>query len=287
MTYDMADDLYPNRIPADFTGRVASYLDHPSNPDAWAQLCARFPNNPKTAIVINPYDNEGDALDVEPGITTPVQSEPALAVQWVQARRAAGHPDPTVYCGQNVWWAPIQAAFDAAGVAHPSYWVANYSLDPVVIPAGAKALQHQDVPPDYSICSDDWPATAPTGDDMPGTIIRDATAGDIGAEYATDGLLGCSPVPIDGPTAAAYVALGWRVVDLTGQQVGLIRQQVSAQQQNLIHWIVAAIQALPAASSSGTLTPDQITAAVQAGLASVTAVTTATTTITAKPAAVS
>jgi hypothetical protein len=126
---------------------------------AWsAEDWDRFPNSVHVHIVVHASTNSGSVLDVENGDATPAQ-----AVGWVVMRRAAG-ADPSVYCNQQdtgTGWPAVRAAFQAAGVAEPHYWVAAYVQDPSQvpeIPAGAIALQYYDFGDyDGSVVADDWP----------------------------------------------------------------------------------------------------------------------------------
>jgi hypothetical protein len=84
-------------------------------------------------------------------------------------RRAAG-ADPTIYCNASTWPA-VRAAFAAANVAEPHYWIAKYDGDPT-IPAGAVAKQYRgDVAPGYDVSSvvDYWPGVDPAPTNPGGT----------------------------------------------------------------------------------------------------------------------
>lgn len=149
----MYDAVSPSAIP--ITAEiVAGYL--PPSRYAWsAQDWARFPNAVHVKIAIFASTNDGHVLDVEPGCASPIQ-----APGWVVKRRAAGM-DPTVYCNLSTWPA-VQAAFTAAGVGQPHYWIAHYGTG-AVIPAGAVAVQYADPPGgsggnyDISAVADHWP----------------------------------------------------------------------------------------------------------------------------------
>jgi len=70
--------------------------------------------------------------------------------------------DPTVYVNERNDWGPTKAAFDAAGVAHPHWWVANYDGREDYIPSGAVARQYANEPmvgfhADASAVIDHWP----------------------------------------------------------------------------------------------------------------------------------
>jgi hypothetical protein len=132
---------------------VAYYIDGIYQTSV-APVIARFPNAvlvPISAI----GTNAGIVGDVEPGCMSPAQG-----VAWVQMRRATG-VDPTLYVNETYGWGPVRQAFQAAGVAEPHYWVANY--DGVQsIPAGAVAKQYANPTLthghfDLSVVADYWP----------------------------------------------------------------------------------------------------------------------------------
>lgn len=110
-----------------------------------------FPHAVWVGISVRAAWTVGQVLDVETGDATPAE-----APGWVSARRSAG-VDPSIYCNLATWPA-VQAAFQAAGVAEPHYWIAHYDGQ-TAIPAGAVAKQHtgdfQGV--DISSVADVWP----------------------------------------------------------------------------------------------------------------------------------
>lgn len=134
----MIDALFPNGIP---TGTscdiIAAYIDHSDNANSFTQAVARFPN--AIHLRISVHGNVAEILDCE----TSTAIRPADCPPWVVRCRAAGI-DPTVYCNQMSGWPAVRAAFKAAGVAEPHYWVANYDGNPTV-PAGAVAKQWTDL----------------------------------------------------------------------------------------------------------------------------------------------
>lgn len=114
----------------------------------------RFPTATKVRIATRANVNDGNVLDVEKGDATPGE-----APGWVVMRRAAG-VDPTVYCNASAL-ATVQAAFTAANVPQPHYWVAHYDNIPS-IPDGAVAKQYINDPSsgghyDLSAVADYWP----------------------------------------------------------------------------------------------------------------------------------
>lgn len=151
MTRTLYDAIAANQIPAG-AALIAGYGDGLYN-DFGAERVA-FPNARVVEIAVFAEDDLGVVLDVEKG-----NAAPAQAPGWVVKRRAAG-VDPTVYCSLATW-PSVKAAFTAAGVAQPHFWIAAYDGDPT-IPAGAVAKQYQDVGPyDRSSVADYWPGVDP------------------------------------------------------------------------------------------------------------------------------
>ena len=151
MTRTCYDAINPANVPASAT-LVAGYGD-----GYWNDVAAfrrRFPHATVVEITVFASDDQGTVLDVETGDATPAQ-----APGWVKKRRAAG-VDPTIYCNASTW-PEVKAAFAAAKVAPPHYWIAHY--DGVrVIPQGAVAKQYQDPGPyDLSVVADYWPGVDP------------------------------------------------------------------------------------------------------------------------------
>ncbi|MHA6758370.1 peptidoglycan-binding domain-containing protein [Streptacidiphilus sp. PAMC 29251] len=151
MTRSMYDAVVPSGIPAGAT-LVAGYVNgRYANTVA---MRARFPHAVVVGIAVTAGFNGGTVLDVEQG-----DASPAEAPGWVTMRRAAG-VDPTVYCNTSTWPA-VKAAFAAAKVAPPHYWVAHFGVAPV-IPAGAIALQYRTTSEyDESVVAAYWPGVDP------------------------------------------------------------------------------------------------------------------------------
>jgi hypothetical protein len=156
----MYDSVTPGAIPTSAV-LVAGYVD---GPYAWSKGdWARFPKAVKVRIATRAATNDGHVLDVEPGDATAAQ-----AVNWVVMRRKAA-VDPSIYCSQSAW-AGVRAAFAAARVAAPHYWIAHYDGDKT-IPAGAVAKQYADPPNtgghyDLSAVADHWPGVDQGEPDM-------------------------------------------------------------------------------------------------------------------------
>lgn len=181
MTRRMADSITPTDIPVNdpTTGRpwdlVLGYVD---GRYAWSAAgWARFPNSVHVRCAVFASTLDADVLDRETGDATAAQ-----AVTWVQQKRARGD-DPTVYVGLSEWGA-LQAAFNAAGVAHPHYGVAAYpGAGPVQQTLnGITSVFHQftDTPGghwDESVVVDGWLSSTPlitpsyAGDDMGYVVV--------------------------------------------------------------------------------------------------------------------
>lgn len=161
--------MYDSTAAADIpttAAMVAGYL--PPSRFAWSAAdWARFPGAVKVRIAVRADVDDGHVLDVETGDATPAQ-----APGWVKMRRAAG-ADPSVYCSASLW-PTVQAAFTAAKVPQPHYWIAAYPGGGQVIPAGAVAHQWANETItgqhfDLSVVADHWP-----GVDQGGTVTTPA-----------------------------------------------------------------------------------------------------------------
>ena len=162
----MFDSINADAVPAD-ARIVAGYVGG-RWPDA-AALAARFPNALVVTIAVSASER-ARCLDVENGDATPQQ-----APGWAQEQRAAGEPWPWVYMNEATWPA-VRAAFAAAGVADPLWFVAQYDGDPVL--AGDQiAKQYQDVGPyDQSVVADYVPGLDPAPDPAPPIPLEDTMA---------------------------------------------------------------------------------------------------------------
>ncbi len=163
MTRIMYDALSTeaSTIPAD-AQLVAGYIDAgpvPAAPPWSADTWALFPNAIHVPIATQPGTDGGLVLDVEAGNATPEQ-----APGWVVMRRQAG-VHPTVYCSESDW-PDVRAAFAAAVVAEPEWWIAGYpgsvgagNLYPgsVAHQWGGNAAGTWDV----SVVADYWPGVDP------------------------------------------------------------------------------------------------------------------------------
>jgi hypothetical protein len=159
VTRIMYDAVTASNVPASAT-LVAGYGDGYYN--NVAEFRARFPHAIVVEIAVSSHHNLGVVLDVETGDATPTE-----APGWVTMRRSAG-VDPTIYCNSSTW-PSVRAAFKAAGVAEPHWWIAQYDGDPSIFP-GAVAKQYADPGPyDLSSVADYWPGVDPQEPDMPMT----------------------------------------------------------------------------------------------------------------------
>jgi hypothetical protein len=120
----MADSITPTDIPVNdpTTGRPWDYvLGYVDGHFTWpASGWARFPQSRHVRCAVFASTLDADVLDQETGDATAAE-----AVAWVQAKRARGDAEPTVYTAYGTWGA-LQAAFNAARVPHPHYGVAAY-----------------------------------------------------------------------------------------------------------------------------------------------------------------
>jgi len=140
-------------------------------------------------IAVFSSTNNGIVGDCENGDMTP-----QTAVSWVVMRRQAG-VDPTIYCSLSAW-SSVQAAFTAAGVPQPHYWIAAYPGIGPSLYTGSIAHQYADTGPngeniDISVVAPYWPGfdtavPTPQGEDVPAsTDVVDSWSvpGTDGAQY--------------------------------------------------------------------------------------------------------
>jgi len=148
---DMYDSTVPANIPAG-AKYVAGYVD-----GAWPWMRTHpnlFPNATKLTFCVF-ASSRARCLDVEKGNATPAQ-----APGWVKAERAAGE-DPWVYCSRlgTYGWQAVQDAFNAQHVAHPWYFIADYTTPrgTLLVLNGHTAIAHQYAdrgPYDVSVLTD-------------------------------------------------------------------------------------------------------------------------------------
>jgi hypothetical protein len=164
MTRIMYDSVTPRNVPAD-AQMVAGYADGVyAN---LAELRARFPRATVVSIAVR-WTTCAQVRDVENGDATPAQ-----AVLWcTQTMAGVTSQHLTVYCNSSMWPA-VRAAFQAAGVGEPNYWVAQYDGDPT-IPAGAAAKQYLGDYHGYdqSSVADYWPGVDPAPAPALSTVDR-------------------------------------------------------------------------------------------------------------------
>lgn len=129
------------------------YID--GNYRSYDAIKTRFPHALVVPIATQPSGDLGTVGDGPPDNGSWLEW-----VGWVQRRRAAG-VDPTMYTSTSQWPVGIQA-FNAARVAQPHWWVAQWDDHPVV-PAGSIGKQYASVAKRYdsSIFADYWPGVDP------------------------------------------------------------------------------------------------------------------------------
>jgi len=184
MTRVMYDTVTASVIPSG-AQMVAGYDDGAYR---WSAAdWARFPNAVHVHIAVHPSTNSGHVLDVERG-----DASPSEAPGWVLMRRQAGQ-HPTVYCSLAVWDA-VRAAFRAAGVVEPEYWIAAYPGIGAKLYPGSVAHQYADVGPagenvDVSVVADYWPGVDQE-DDMTPAEMEAAVQAALLAVFHGEGLSG-------------------------------------------------------------------------------------------------
>lgn len=131
MTRTFYDAIDVSKLPYGGDGYLG--YDDGKWPDADA-IAVRFAGKLVISITVNPSDNKGVIGDGPPDNGTWQQW-----VGWVSMRRAAGI-DPWINTNESNWTAG-QAAFNAADVKQPHWWIAKYDNDPT-IPPGALMKQY-------------------------------------------------------------------------------------------------------------------------------------------------
>ena len=126
-------------------------------------LKQRFPRSLVVPIAALPGTNAGLVGDGPPDNGTWAEW-----VGWVSMRRHSG-ADPSMYTNLSSWGAG-QAAFRAAGVAQPHWWIAAWNGQQT-IPAGAIGHQYGNTPGyDVSVFADYWPGVDPSDAIPPGPV---------------------------------------------------------------------------------------------------------------------
>jgi len=188
---------------------VAYYIDG-AFATTEATVRARFPHAVLVSISAVGTD-AGICGDCEPGCLTVTE-----AVEWVKLRRLA-NADPSIYVNETYGWAPAKAAFKAAGVAEPHWWVADYD-GVAVIPPGAVAKQYENPTLDHghfdlSVAADYWPGV---DDNMANIAQNDWDA----LIWRVDAILNDRDAVANGPTKGEKNALKARLVALEAQIAG-------------------------------------------------------------------
>ena len=149
---------------------VAGYID--GRCPTWFEVRARFhhlsPHYTPT-IATSPYSTAkgwsvADVLDVEPGNFS-INGSPGwglgLIPEWVQhQRKVKPHQAPVVYVSLS-FVDLVKAELDHAGVAHPQWWIADWTGVPHLV-SGSVATQYADPTTsgghfDLSVVSPDFP----------------------------------------------------------------------------------------------------------------------------------
>jgi hypothetical protein len=258
----MYDSVTATNIPTT-AAMVAGYV---SGRYTWSAAdWARFPNAVKVRIATQASVMDGHVLDVEPGDATPAE-----AVDWVISRRKVGM-DPTVYCNRNptTGLPAVQAAFRARGVAEPHYWVATASKTAGVI-AGSVATQYMlDYRPpgwpgtvDISSVADVWP-----GVDTQGVAEMELTDNVKLVSWGPNPPASANVKSVNNVLAEDNARLSnienWLRPPGTGAPTGVLAAHLDA----LTAQNSALISAVAALASNPDITPDQITAALDAAVA--------------------
>lgn len=137
------DTTNPANIPASGFDLLGGYDDGSYN-DIQA-LKVAHPGKTVISISVFPRDNFGSVLDVEKG-----DADPDQAPGWVTMRREAGEPNPGVYCSLAAWPA-VRAAFAAAKVPEPWYWIAAHPGNGANLYSGSLGHQYEDYRDLYDI----------------------------------------------------------------------------------------------------------------------------------------
>jgi hypothetical protein len=147
----MYDAIDASNLPAG-GDLYAGYIDG-DWPDADA-ISERFPHARVVRIATSPSTDDGEVGDGPPDNGTWPEW-----VQWVRNRRAAGQ-DPSLNTDLNSWDDGI-AAFRAAGVLAPHWWISDYDGD-ATLAAGEVAKQYASNDAyDTSVVADYWPGVDP------------------------------------------------------------------------------------------------------------------------------
>ena len=190
----MYDAINVNNLPTG--GDLYAGYDDGNWPDADA-IAKRFPGKLVLRITVNPSHNIGIIGDGPPDNGTWQQW-----VGWVQKRRAAG-ADPWINTNQSSWSAG-KAAFAAAKVAEPHWWIAHYDNNPA-IPVGALMKQYaSNNKYDTSSCAAYLPGIDPKPTPSASTFIEE----DDMAQQIEPLSLHPTEYAYDAPKGAAYIKFG-------------------------------------------------------------------------------
>jgi len=148
----MYDSVNTNNLPVNgdfYAGYVAG------NWPNFIEISKKFPKKRVVSIAVQ-ADEDAQVLDIEQGDATADQ-----APAWVTRMRFHGRKRPTIYTSRSNMDAVV-AAFDAAKVVHPDFWIADWTNSPHSIP-GAVAVQYKTTPEYDKTCITDryWPDVKP------------------------------------------------------------------------------------------------------------------------------
>lgn len=150
----MYDSVTVANLPVQAGALYAGYVD--GNYNNFIQVCQRFPKARVVSIAVQ-ANADAQVLDVEAGDATASQ-----APAWVTRQRKLGRKRPTIYTSRSNFGTVI-AAFNAAKVALPDFWIADWTDAPHAI-AGAVAVQFATNAKYDTTCITDayWPDAKPT-----------------------------------------------------------------------------------------------------------------------------
>jgi len=148
----MYDSVNANNLPAN-GDLYAGYVG--GNWPNFIEISKKFPKKRVVSIAVQ-ANEDAQVLDIESGDATPDQ-----APAWVNRMRFNGRKRPTIYTSRSNMSAVI-AALDAAKVAHPDFWIADWTNSPHSVP-GAVAVQYMTTPEYDKTCITDpyWPDVKP------------------------------------------------------------------------------------------------------------------------------
>ena len=144
----MYDGISPSEVPRG----GAAYMGYLNG--AWpsyAELVKMHPTAKHVSVSVTASANVGDVLDVENGDAMPNE-----APGWVAKRRAAGAHWVAVYTNDSTW-PTVKAAFAAAKVPEPYWFIAAYPGVGPTLESGTIGHQYENTPGyDVSVVDSTW-----------------------------------------------------------------------------------------------------------------------------------